>query len=177
LKFKPWNIYNTNQTCKDFIRASEIVSELLFKHCSCYNDTRGVTLVTMRSWVQVLEHNLLQKCRERRHRTPKFGQTLHKRELHAPGCPFTDSISSLHINKSFHEYLNDCGSALLSLLQTTIVATGRKSLWSRASSSSLLKHCYSGISVATGWSRPLLLCLIVATGMLTSFAHHYLSPQ
>jgi hypothetical protein len=31
LKFKPYNIYNTNQTCKDFIQASEIHSELLFK--------------------------------------------------------------------------------------------------------------------------------------------------
>jgi hypothetical protein len=31
------------QTCKDFIQASEIHSELLFKECSCYNDTRGVT--------------------------------------------------------------------------------------------------------------------------------------
>jgi hypothetical protein len=43
LKFKPHNIYNTTQTCKDFIQASEIHSELLFKHCSCYSDTRGVT--------------------------------------------------------------------------------------------------------------------------------------
>jgi hypothetical protein len=31
LKFKPYNISNTNQTCTDFIQASEIHSELLFK--------------------------------------------------------------------------------------------------------------------------------------------------
>jgi hypothetical protein len=43
LKFKLPNIYNTNQTCKDFIQASEIHSELLFKYCSFYSDTRGVT--------------------------------------------------------------------------------------------------------------------------------------
>jgi hypothetical protein len=30
------------QTRKDFIQASEIHSELLFRHCSCYSDTRGV---------------------------------------------------------------------------------------------------------------------------------------
>jgi hypothetical protein len=30
------------QTCKDFIQASEIHSELLFRHCRCYSDTRGV---------------------------------------------------------------------------------------------------------------------------------------
>jgi hypothetical protein len=42
LKIKPHNIYNTNQTHKDFIQASEIHSELLFKHCSYYSDTRGV---------------------------------------------------------------------------------------------------------------------------------------
>jgi hypothetical protein len=42
LKFKPYNIYNTNQTCKDFIQASEIYSELLFKHYSCYSDISGV---------------------------------------------------------------------------------------------------------------------------------------
>jgi hypothetical protein len=33
----------TNQTCKDFIQASKIYSEFLFRHCSCYSDTRGVT--------------------------------------------------------------------------------------------------------------------------------------
>jgi hypothetical protein len=43
LKFKPHNIYNTKQTCKDFIQAFKIYSELLFKYCSCYSDTRGVT--------------------------------------------------------------------------------------------------------------------------------------
>jgi hypothetical protein len=43
LKFKPYNIYNINQICKDFIQAFEIHSELMFKHCSCYSDTRGVT--------------------------------------------------------------------------------------------------------------------------------------
>jgi hypothetical protein len=45
LKFKPYDIYNTNQTCKDFIQASEIHNELLFKHCNFYSDTRGVTEV------------------------------------------------------------------------------------------------------------------------------------
>jgi hypothetical protein len=43
MKFKPYNVLRTNQTCKDFIQASKIPSELLFKHCSCYSDTRGVT--------------------------------------------------------------------------------------------------------------------------------------
>jgi hypothetical protein len=43
LKFKPYNIQYTNQTCEDFIQASEMHSELLFSHCSCYSDTRGVT--------------------------------------------------------------------------------------------------------------------------------------
>jgi hypothetical protein len=43
LKFKPYNISWTGQTRKDFIQASEIHSELLFRHCSCYSDTGGVT--------------------------------------------------------------------------------------------------------------------------------------
>jgi hypothetical protein len=42
LKFKPFNISYTGQTCKDFIQASKIHSELLFRDCSCYSDTRGV---------------------------------------------------------------------------------------------------------------------------------------
>jgi hypothetical protein len=64
-----------------------------------------------------------------------------------------------------------------SLLQTGTVATKRKSLWPRASSLSLLKRRYSGSSVATSQRCPLLLCLIVATDVLTSFAHRYLNPQ
>jgi hypothetical protein len=43
LKFKPYNISCTGQTHKDLIQASEIHSELLFRHYSCYSDTRGVT--------------------------------------------------------------------------------------------------------------------------------------
>jgi hypothetical protein len=43
LKFKPYNISCTGQTRKDFIQASKTHSELLFKHCSYYSDTRGVT--------------------------------------------------------------------------------------------------------------------------------------
>jgi hypothetical protein len=39
LKFKPYNISWTGQTRKDFIHASEIHSELLFRHSSCYSDT------------------------------------------------------------------------------------------------------------------------------------------
>jgi hypothetical protein len=42
LKFKSYNTSCMGQTCKDFIQASEIHSELLFRHCSCYSDTRGV---------------------------------------------------------------------------------------------------------------------------------------
>jgi hypothetical protein len=42
LKFKPYDISWMGQTRKDFIQASEIHSELLFRHCSCYSDTRGV---------------------------------------------------------------------------------------------------------------------------------------
>jgi hypothetical protein len=34
LKFKPYNIYSTNQTCKDFIKAFEIHSEYCLTHCS-----------------------------------------------------------------------------------------------------------------------------------------------
>jgi hypothetical protein len=45
LKFLPPNIYNANQTCKDFIQASKIHIGLLFEHCSCYSDTRGVTVL------------------------------------------------------------------------------------------------------------------------------------
>jgi hypothetical protein len=43
LKFKPYNISWTGQTRKDFIQASEIHSELLFRYCSYYNGTRSVT--------------------------------------------------------------------------------------------------------------------------------------
>jgi hypothetical protein len=57
-KFKPHNIYNTNQTCKDFISVSEIHSELLLKYYSCYSDTTGVTPALQWSSPQVLlEHN------------------------------------------------------------------------------------------------------------------------
>jgi transposase InsO family protein len=45
LKFKPFNISCMGQTRKDFIQASEIHSELLFRHCSCYSDTKGVTVL------------------------------------------------------------------------------------------------------------------------------------
>jgi hypothetical protein len=38
------------QTRKDFIQASEIHSELLFRHCSCYSDTRGVTIMVGRPY-------------------------------------------------------------------------------------------------------------------------------
>jgi hypothetical protein len=31
--------------CKYFIQASKLSSELLFRHCSCYNDTRGATVL------------------------------------------------------------------------------------------------------------------------------------
>jgi hypothetical protein len=43
MKFKPYNISHTGQTHKDFIQASKTCSELLFRHCSYYSDTRGVT--------------------------------------------------------------------------------------------------------------------------------------
>jgi hypothetical protein len=46
LKFKPYNLVCTTQSCKDFIQASKTHSELLFRHCSCYSDTRGVTVST-----------------------------------------------------------------------------------------------------------------------------------
>jgi hypothetical protein len=44
LKFKPHNIYNTNQTCKDFIQAFKIHSELLFKH---YDNTSVTVVATV----------------------------------------------------------------------------------------------------------------------------------
>jgi hypothetical protein len=34
-------------TCKDFIQASNLPSELLFMHCSCYRDTRVVTALPL----------------------------------------------------------------------------------------------------------------------------------
>jgi hypothetical protein len=43
LKFQPYSILCANQTYKDFIQASKTHSELLFRYCSCYSDTRGVT--------------------------------------------------------------------------------------------------------------------------------------
>jgi hypothetical protein len=43
LKFKPYNILCTTQTCKDFIQASKIHSESAFRHCSYYSGTRAVT--------------------------------------------------------------------------------------------------------------------------------------
>jgi hypothetical protein len=43
LKFNSYNTHNTNQTCKDFIQASEIHSELLFQHYNCFNNTSSVT--------------------------------------------------------------------------------------------------------------------------------------
>jgi hypothetical protein len=47
LKFKPYNISCTVQTHKDFIQASEIHSELLFRHYIYYSDTRGVTALPL----------------------------------------------------------------------------------------------------------------------------------
>jgi hypothetical protein len=47
LKLNPYNTYNTNKPCKDFIQASKIYSELLFKHCSCYSDSRGLTTLPL----------------------------------------------------------------------------------------------------------------------------------
>jgi hypothetical protein len=46
-KFKPYNISCTGQTHKDFIQASKIRSEVLFRHCSCYSDTRCVTTLPL----------------------------------------------------------------------------------------------------------------------------------
>jgi hypothetical protein len=43
LKFKTYNISWMGQTRKDFIQASKIYSELLYMHCSCYSNTRGIT--------------------------------------------------------------------------------------------------------------------------------------
>jgi hypothetical protein len=43
LKFKPCNISCPVQTRRYSIQASEIHSELVFRYCSCYSDTRGVT--------------------------------------------------------------------------------------------------------------------------------------
>jgi hypothetical protein len=47
LKLKLPNTQDTNQKCKDFIHAFEIHSEVLFEHCSCYSDTRGVTTLPL----------------------------------------------------------------------------------------------------------------------------------
>jgi hypothetical protein len=43
LKFKPYNISCLVETRRDSIQTFEIHSELLFRYCSCYSDTRGVT--------------------------------------------------------------------------------------------------------------------------------------
>jgi hypothetical protein len=47
LKFKPYNISSTVQTGRDSIQGSEIHSELLFRYCNCYSDTRGVTMARL----------------------------------------------------------------------------------------------------------------------------------
>jgi hypothetical protein len=39
-----------NPVLKDFIQASKTRSELLFRHCSCYSDTRGVTIFFAMVW-------------------------------------------------------------------------------------------------------------------------------
>jgi hypothetical protein len=61
-------------------------------------------------------------------------------------------------------------STRATLLQTGTMATGRKPLWPRASSPSLLMRRYSGSTVATGRSRPSLLWSIAATGTVMSSA-------
>jgi hypothetical protein len=53
LKFKPYTLLCTTQSCKDFIQTSKICSELLFRHCSCYSDTRGVTIRVLPVTVRV----------------------------------------------------------------------------------------------------------------------------
>jgi hypothetical protein len=57
LKFKPYNISCAGQTHKDFIQAFKTRSELLFRHCSYYNDPRSVTLwLTLKSLYCPLLH-------------------------------------------------------------------------------------------------------------------------
>jgi hypothetical protein len=69
LKFKPYNISWTGQTRKDFIQASEIHSELLFRHYSCYSDTRGVTALPP-------NRNLIPRFRR------SSGSNRHSEQLH-----------------------------------------------------------------------------------------------
>jgi hypothetical protein len=45
LKFKSYNISCMVQTHKDSIQGFKIHSELLFRYCSYYSDTRGVTII------------------------------------------------------------------------------------------------------------------------------------
>jgi hypothetical protein len=54
LKFKPYNIWYATQTCKDFLQASKIPSELPFRHCSRYSDTWSVTPGGHISWLHQL---------------------------------------------------------------------------------------------------------------------------
>jgi hypothetical protein len=68
LKFKPYNISWMGQTRKDFIQASKIHSELLFRHCSCYSDTRGVTTLPP-------NRNLISRFRS-------SGSNRHSEQLH-----------------------------------------------------------------------------------------------
>jgi hypothetical protein len=48
------------QTRKDFVQASEIHSELLFRHSSCYSDTRGVTAAQIETYPTSRKRNLNQ---------------------------------------------------------------------------------------------------------------------
>jgi hypothetical protein len=47
-------IWNSNQPHLDFIQASKLHSEVLWKHCSYYSDTRGVTLLEVTTTTSIV---------------------------------------------------------------------------------------------------------------------------
>jgi hypothetical protein len=64
-------------------------------------------------------------------------------------------------------------ASLPTLLQISIVPMGHKSLCPQASGSSLILHCYSGSTVATGRSHPSLLWSVAAMGTVMTVARRY----
>jgi hypothetical protein len=105
LKFKPYNISWTCQTRKDFIQASEIHSGLLFRHCSYYSDTRGVTaLLPNRNLVPRFERSSgSNRHSEQLHHSSLWQDevwTVRKEEFFAfPCCFFFRVVAPLYLEE------------------------------------------------------------------------------
>jgi hypothetical protein len=96
--------------------------------------------------------------------------------------PCQGGLQRCHVSSSFgprHPTEVGSGTAMylvatdLTLLQTGTVATGRKPLWPRAATPSLLLRRYSGSTVATGRSCPSLLWSVATMSTVTLGAHRY----